>query len=114
MQYYRCKCGNSEAWGSDAPPRCSRCSKCGSDLATPPDEHSEPLPHEFEASEKTEHYNACLQIALDVLVGAPDRSSAAITARKIADGIKVAAAKHERCRYCLRTRAQIEGVASQG
>ena len=47
MQYYRCKCGNATAWTSMGVPECSRCSKCGSDLAQSPAGHSEPTPHEF-------------------------------------------------------------------
>ncbi len=47
MQYYRCKCGDSEAWCSDSPWPCARCKKCGSDLAGGPDLHRDPRPHEF-------------------------------------------------------------------
>ena len=47
MQYYRCKCGSCESWGSDGPPQCARCSKCGSNLATHPDFHHEPKEHDF-------------------------------------------------------------------
>ena len=48
MIYRRCKCGEHEAYGSIPPPRCSRCEKCGSDLATSPDDHLEPLSHDFQ------------------------------------------------------------------
>ena len=47
MIYYRCKCGESEAYGSMPPYPCSRCDKCGSNLASSLDSHSEPLPHDF-------------------------------------------------------------------
>lgn len=47
MQYYRCKCGSSQSWGSMGPALCASCSKCGSDLATSPELHREPRPHEF-------------------------------------------------------------------
>ena len=41
MQYYRCKCGNATAWTSMGVPGCTRCSKCGSDLAQGPEGHSD-------------------------------------------------------------------------
>lgn len=47
MLYYRCKCGYSEAWGSMPPYQCHACPKCGSDLATGPNVHQEPKPHDF-------------------------------------------------------------------
>ena len=47
MRYYRCKCGDCTAFGSMSPYPCSKCNKCGSDLASSPDGHSNPLPHEF-------------------------------------------------------------------
>jgi len=47
MLYYRCKCGNSTAWGSMPPDRCATCDDCGSDLALGPDGHRDPTPHEF-------------------------------------------------------------------
>lgn len=47
MQYYRCRCGVSEAYGSMAPYACTRCPKCGSNLALGPEAHREPKPHEF-------------------------------------------------------------------
>jgi hypothetical protein len=47
MQYYRCKCGNATAYGSMGPAPCTRCSKCGSDLALGPSGHSEPDAHTF-------------------------------------------------------------------
>lgn len=45
MQYYRCKCGSRESWGSMPPSRCAHCNKCVSDLAQAPDLHQEPEPH---------------------------------------------------------------------
>lgn len=47
MQYYRCKCGMHEAWGSMPPARCTNCSECGSNLAVSPNSHTEPVPHEW-------------------------------------------------------------------
>lgn len=47
MIYYRCKCGASESWSSMGVERCFACPQCGSDLATHPEGHSEPLPHEY-------------------------------------------------------------------
>lgn len=49
MQYYRCKCGHRESWGSLPPDRCQRCEKCGSDLAFSPESHREPIEHDFSA-----------------------------------------------------------------
>lgn len=76
MQYYRCKCGRKEAWGSMSPPLCSRCPDCGTNLATAPDIHGEPQDHDFSLVEKVE----------------TDQGDATIT----------------RCRYCHRTRREIE------
>lgn len=45
MRYYRCKCGAHEAWGSLGPNPCTRCKKCGSDLAGAPTSHAEARPH---------------------------------------------------------------------
>lgn len=47
MQYRRCKCGKSEAWGSMPPPRCAGCPECGTNFALGPDAHKPPEPHEF-------------------------------------------------------------------
>lgn len=54
MQYYRCKCGNCEAWGSMPPYRCSQCKECNSDLAMHPDYHQEPVPHDFSSVDTIE------------------------------------------------------------
>ncbi len=50
MQYYRCKCGEATAWGSMSPPQCSFCPTCKSNLAGSAGLHSDPKPHEFEAT----------------------------------------------------------------
>ena len=47
MMFYRCKCGESTAYGSMPPYPCDSCSKCGSDLALHPDHHQEPKPHDM-------------------------------------------------------------------
>ena len=47
MRYFRCKCGDAMAFGTDSPPLCSRCNKCGSDLSSHPDYHKEPQPHKM-------------------------------------------------------------------
>ena len=48
MQYWKCKCGSYEAWGSDSPPLCGKCSKCGgSALKDSEGNYREPLPHDF-------------------------------------------------------------------
>lgn len=47
MIYYRCKCGNAEAWSSMGVAPCIACSKCGSDLAASPNSHGAVQPHSF-------------------------------------------------------------------
>lgn len=54
MQYYRCKCGTHEAYGSMSPPRCAGCEQCGTDLSTHPDFHRKPLPHDFSSVQSVE------------------------------------------------------------
>lgn len=39
MQYYRCKCGSCESYGSMSPPQCAWCEKCNSNPASRPDLH---------------------------------------------------------------------------
>lgn len=45
MQYYRCKCGNAQAWGSIPPRPCDGCTKCNTTLTGSPDYHETPQPH---------------------------------------------------------------------
>src|SRR4051812_25867430 len=48
MQYYRCKCGNYQYWGSGMyPPRCQGCVYCGTTSDGGPDYHEAPIPHEW-------------------------------------------------------------------
>lgn len=47
MQFYRCRCGEQKAWTSMGVPACSRCQKCGSDLAFSSETHREPEPHKW-------------------------------------------------------------------
>lgn len=47
MQYYRCKCGKCEAWGSMSPYPCQGCGECGTTLETHPELHDKPKPHDF-------------------------------------------------------------------
>jgi len=47
MQFWRCKCGKSTAFGSDAPFQCEVCDECGSTYASHPDFHAEPIEHDF-------------------------------------------------------------------
>lgn len=47
MQYYRCKCGKSEIFGSDSPRPCDKCDECGSDFAQSPNYHREPQEHNW-------------------------------------------------------------------
>lgn len=49
MQYYRCRCGKREAWGSMGPAACSGCKDCGTTLDMTPELHRTPEPHDFEA-----------------------------------------------------------------
>jgi hypothetical protein len=36
VRYYRCKCGDSQAWGSMPPEPCEECPKCQTTLETVP------------------------------------------------------------------------------
>lgn len=54
MLFYRCKCGDRQAWGSMPPPQCAKCPGCGSNLALGPDSHREPKEHEFTAVSSVE------------------------------------------------------------
>jgi len=47
MQYYRCKCGKTESWGSMGPRKCQGCSECGTTLNQGPEYHKTPEPHEW-------------------------------------------------------------------
>ncbi len=49
MQYYRCKCGKMESWGSMPPNRCQGCPDCGTNLSTHPDHHP-PADHNWSAN----------------------------------------------------------------
>lgn len=50
MRYFRCKCGETTAFGSMSPDRCYGCPKCGMTLASHPDNHRTPEPHDFTGS----------------------------------------------------------------
>ena len=46
MQYYRCKCGKTEAWDSGlGNPACAGCNECGTTLVQHPGEHKPREPH---------------------------------------------------------------------
>ena len=45
MQFYRCKCGHSQSWGSMPPTPCTGCEKCGTTLARDPNSHRVPDDH---------------------------------------------------------------------
>lgn len=47
MNYYRCSCGQREAWSTDDPSPCAACPHCGKTLAGHPDGHHEPVPHQW-------------------------------------------------------------------
>lgn len=69
MQYYRCKCGKSESWGSMPPRKCDGCPTCNTTLAPHPDYHKEPDPHEFVTryDEQTgEPYKVCINCSKEV------------------------------------------------
>lgn len=46
MRNFRCKCGKTTAYGSMEPGPCATCEDCGSDLASAPNLHREPAPHD--------------------------------------------------------------------
>jgi hypothetical protein len=46
MRYYECPCGDTMAWGSDSPPPCDPCLKCGS-IPTADKSIQTPIAHEF-------------------------------------------------------------------
>lgn len=47
MIYYRCKCGNCQAWSSMGVNPCDGCPECNTTLETGPEHHEEPKPHDF-------------------------------------------------------------------
>lgn len=48
MRSYQCKCGFITGSSSMGFPACTTCEKCGSTLATGPDSHPEPIPHDWQ------------------------------------------------------------------
>ena len=48
MQYYRCKCGKSTAYGTMGPNPCDGCYECGTTLDQAPELHRTPEPHQME------------------------------------------------------------------
>lgn len=49
MIFYRCKCGEFTCHSSMGVSACDTCSKCGSTLASSPNSHQEPKPHDIRA-----------------------------------------------------------------
>ena len=47
MQYYRCKCGESVAFGSMPPQDCEGCVECNTTLEQHPDNHKPLAEHEW-------------------------------------------------------------------
>ena len=47
MQYYRCKCGQRESYGSMAPFPCQGCESCGTTLETSVSDHRAPQEHKW-------------------------------------------------------------------
>lgn len=48
MQYFTCKCGETEAWTSgEMPAKCTGCPKCNT---VPGYQPTEPVPHEYEVA----------------------------------------------------------------
>ena len=48
MMHYRCRCGKNTSFGSMPPPRCRGCDECGTNLASSPDLHHDPEPHNYQ------------------------------------------------------------------
>lgn len=69
MQYWRCKCGDTECWGSMPPAPCAYCDKCQSTLAQHPDYHEAPRPHVFRCQDGRWVCINCLE-EVDPLVAA--------------------------------------------
>jgi hypothetical protein len=53
MLYYSCECGEEYWFGSDPPPKCAKCSKCGSGFGSDAYRPA-PVPHEFTMKEVVE------------------------------------------------------------
>lgn len=83
MQYYRCRCGETRSFGSMPPDRCRGCSKCGTNLV-----------------------NMRLQGLDDHRPPQPHKFFTEQVETN--DGPKPL----DRCRWCLRTRAEIEAEPS--
>ncbi len=49
MQSWECKCGNVQCWGSDPPPKCLECAKCGTAPKGTGGEFARAAPHQFKA-----------------------------------------------------------------
>lgn len=47
MVSYRCKCGRVTSQGSMSPAPCQSCPDCGSDLASSPSTHRDPIEHDY-------------------------------------------------------------------
>ena len=48
MQYYRCKCGKHEYWGSGmVPAKCEGCEECNTTLEQNPENHRTPEAHDW-------------------------------------------------------------------
>lgn len=54
MQYYTCKCGQMQAWGSMGPSRCAKCDKCGTGYGYGDGTYPEPLEHDFSDQHEVE------------------------------------------------------------
>jgi hypothetical protein len=64
VPYYRCRCGNMEAWGS-MPPVCEICPDCKSTLAIPGEQSLPGVPHRFvtrwvRTCESSQHLSVCI------------------------------------------------------
>lgn len=62
MRYWQCKCGKSQAFGSDSPPVCSGCSYCGTGFyGVHPDPHEYKTMYNEHTGIPYERCNICNQ-----------------------------------------------------
>jgi len=66
MRYYRCKCGNCQAWGSMPPEKCNGCKECNTTLEESPNTHTEPSEHKW-ITEYDKHTGEPYEICLNCL-----------------------------------------------
>ena len=47
MQFFRCRCGHSKSYSNMGKALCVVCPECKSTLSVGPDDHPEPIPHDW-------------------------------------------------------------------